>query len=154
MSNIKVIPNSDVSKVTFHSVPDKPGIAAEIFGLLGELGFNVELVVSIPTEKGKGDISFVISRKELLSLLGVLNTLKNKVRTEEITHDENIALISITGHGFSEQPGIAGRVFKTLSKAGINLDTISTSLHAITCVIKENLLPEAQKALEEEFKTE
>ncbi|MCJ7496819.1 MAG: ACT domain-containing protein [candidate division Zixibacteria bacterium] len=154
MNNIKIIANPDVAKVTFHSVPDKPGIAAEIFGFLGELGFNVELVVSTPTEKGKSNISFVIARKEILSLLGVLSNLKNKVRTEEITHDDKIALISITGHGFSAQPGIAGRVFKSLSKAGINLETVSTSLHAITCVIREEVLPEAQKALDEEFKAE
>lgn len=154
MNNIKVIPNADVAKVTFYSVPDKPGIAAEIFGFLGELGFNVEVVVSAPREKGKADISFVISRQELTALFGVLNTLKNKVGSEEITQDEKIALISVTGHRFAEQPGIAGRVFKALSKAGINLDMVSTSLHAITCVIKEELLPEAQKALKEEFKTE
>jgi aspartate kinase len=154
MNNIKIIPNQDVAKVSFHSVPDKPGIAAEIFGFLGELGFNVEVVVSTPTEKGKADISFVISSKELTALLGVLSTLKNKVGSEEITQDEKIALISVTGHGFSEQPGIAGRVFKALSKAGINLDMVSTSLHAITCVIREDLLPEARKVLEEEFKTE
>ena len=153
MNNIKVITNQDVAKVSFHSVPDKPGIAAEIFGFLGELGFNVEVVVSTPTEKGKADIAFVIGRKELLSLLGVLSTLKNKIGSEEITQDEKIALISVTGHGFAEHPGIAGRVFKALSKAGINLDMVSTSLHAITCVIREDLLPEAQKALEEEFKS-
>lgn len=154
MSNIEIVTNQDVAKVSFHSVPDKPGTAAEIFGFLGELGFNVEVVVSAPTEKGKADISFVINRKELMALWGVLSTLKNKVGSEEITQDEKIALISVTGHRFAEQPGIAGRVFKALSKAGINLDMVSTSLHAITCVIKEELLPEAQKALKEEFKAD
>ncbi|MDH4223633.1 MAG: ACT domain-containing protein [candidate division Zixibacteria bacterium] len=152
MNRIQIIQNQDVAKVSFHAVPDKPGTAADIFGFLGELGFNVEVVVSAPTEKGKADISFVINRKELTALFGVLNTLKNKIGSEEITQDDKIALISVTGHRFAEQPGIAGRVFKALSKAGINLDMVSTSLHAITCVIKEELLPKARQVLEDEFK--
>ncbi|MFQ6032968.1 MAG: ACT domain-containing protein, partial [Candidatus Zixiibacteriota bacterium] len=65
MIDVHIASNTNIAKVTLHSVPDKPGIAAEIFGKLGSQGFNVELVVTGISYKGRTDISFAVAENEL-----------------------------------------------------------------------------------------
>jgi len=148
---VQIISNTDVSKVTLHSVEDRPGIAADIFSTLGTQGFNIELVSSVPVSKGKANLSFVIAKEELPSVLAAIEPLKREVKAEKISHDSRIALVSISGHELIRQAGIAGRMFKSLSSAGINIEMISTSMSSITCIISEESMVDAVKALEREF---
>jgi len=150
-NDVQVISNMDVAKVTLHSVEDRPGIAADIFGTLGAQGFNIEMVTSVPVSKGKGDISFVIAKDELQSALATIEPLKKSVGAEKVSYDSKIALVSVCGHDLVRQPGVAGRMFKALSSAGVNIEMISTSMSSITCIISEDFIFEAVKVLEKEF---
>ena len=151
MPDIEVIGNTKVARVTLHSVDDRPGISAELFGQLGSQGFNVELVSSNIVAKGKADISFVVAEEELPAILVLMDSLKESTHAQNVTHDSNVALISISGHGLIQQPGIAAKMFKALSDAGINIQMISTALSSITCMISDQAISDAVKCLEKKF---
>ncbi len=151
MIDVHIASNTNVAKITLHSVPDKPGIAADIFGRLGNEGFNVELVVSGISYKGKVDVSFAVAENELEAIRTLLEKVKDELGAERISHTTSIALVSIAGHQLVQTPGIAGKMFNALSKAGINIDTISTSMSSVTCVVPMDKAKEAVTALRKEF---
>jgi aspartate kinase len=151
MIDVHIASNANIAKVTLHSVPDKPGIAAEIFGKLGAQGFNVELVVTGISYKGRTDVSFAVAENELDAVDTLLQKMKAEIGAERISHTSSIALISIAGHQLAQTAGIAGRMFNALSKAGINIDTISTSMSSVTCMLARDKTKEAVEALRKEF---
>jgi len=151
MKDIELLSNTKVAQVTLHSVDDRPGISAELFGQLGGQGFNVELVSSNIVSKGKADISFVVAEEELPAVLVLMDSLKKTTNAKSVSHDSKVALVSISAHGLVQEPGIAGRMFKALSDTGINIHMISTSLSSITCMISDQVVEDAVKVLEKEF---
>jgi len=151
MEDIQVMSNTKVARVTLHSVDDRPGISAELFGQLGDQGFNVELVSSNIVSKGKADISFIVAEEELPAVLVMMDALKKSTNAQDVSHDSRVGLISISGHGLLQKPGIAGKMFKALSDKGINIQMISTSLSSITCMISDHAIADAVKCLESEF---
>lgn len=151
MVDVHIASNANIAKVTLHSVPDKPGIAAEIFGKLGAQGFNVELVVSGIPHKGRSDILFAVAGNELDAIDTLLQKMKNEIGAEKVTHTSSVALVSIAGHQLAQTPGIAARMFNALSKAGINIETISTSMSSVSCMVAEDKAKEAVEALRKEF---
>jgi len=154
MQDIEVLSNTKVARVTLHAVDDRPGISAELFGQLGGQGFNVELVSSNIVAKGKSDISFVVAEEELPAILVLMDSLKKSTNAHNVSHDSRVALVSISGHGLVQRPGIAGKMFKALSDTGINIQMISTSLSSITCIISDQAIQDAVKVLEKEFELE
>ncbi len=151
MTDVHIASNTNVAKVTLHSVPDKPGIAADIFGKLGNEGFNVELVVSGISYKGKVDLSFAVAENELDAIQTLLQKVMQELGGERISHTTSVALVSIAGHQLVQTPGIAGKMFNALSKGGINIDTISTSMSSVTCMIPVDKAKAAVEALRKEF---
>jgi aspartate kinase len=151
MVDVHIASNTNISKVTLHSVPDQPGIAAEVFGKLGSQGFNVEMVVSGISYKNKVDISFAVAQNELEAIRGLLEKIKNEIGAQKITHTSSVALVSIAGHQLAQIPGMAGKMFNALSRSGINIDTISTSMSSVTCLVTEDKAQEAVEALRKEF---
>ena len=153
MIDVHIASNANIAKVTLHSLPDKPGIAAEIFGKLGSHGFNVELVVTGISYKGRTDVSFAVTENELDAVNTLLQKTKSEIGAEKISHTSSVALVSIAGHQLAQTAGMAGRMFNALSKAGINIDTISTSMSSVTCMIAKDKAKEAVDALRKEFQT-
>ncbi|MDM7915323.1 MAG: ACT domain-containing protein [Candidatus Eisenbacteria bacterium] len=151
METLHAIANRDVSKLTLLGVPDRPGIAAEIFGKLGLQGFNIELVVSTGADGGRADISLAISRSQEEAVLRALEVLREEVGGISIAVNSGVALVSIIGPHLSTEPGIAGRMFRALSKQGINIEVISTSMSSVTCMIGDEWTETALRALREEF---
>jgi len=151
MVDVHIASNANIAKVTLHSVLDKPGIAAEIFGKLGAQGFNVELVVSGIPHKGRSDILFAVAENELDAINALLQKMKSEIGAEKVSHTSSVALVSIAGHQLAQTPGIAARMFNALSKAGINIETISTSMSSVSCMVAEDKAKEAVEALRKEF---
>lgn len=151
MEGLHAVANRDITKITLEGVPDRPGIAAEIFGTLGSLGFNIELVVSTGGSGGQADISLAVSRGQEESVMGALETIRAEVGARALHKSSAVALVSILGQHLSTEPGIAGRMFQALSKRGINIEVISTSMSSVTCLIDEVRTEEAMAALRTEF---
>jgi aspartate kinase len=151
MEGLRAVANRDVTKITLEGVPDRPGIAAEIFGALGQLGFNVELVVSTGGSHGTADISLAIARSQEREILDALESIRREVGARSLHRNSKVALVSLVGHGLSTEPGTAGRMFGALSRAGVNIEVISTSLFSVTCMIEEHSCELALEALRQEF---
>jgi len=151
METLRIESNQEVSKILVEGVPDRPGIAAEIFGALGAQGFNVELVVTTGGTGGLADICLAVSREESRNVQSALSELRKAVSARTVREDVGIALVSVVGSNLSKVPGVAGRMFHALSSRGINIDVVSTSLSSVTCMIPADRTEEAVVALEGEF---
>ena len=151
MDALRVVANKDISKVVLQGVPDRPGIAAEIFGNLGGQGFNVELVVSTGGTGGTADICLAVDASQERQVISALETINKDVMGSNVVADPNVALVSVVGSNLSKVPGVAGRMFRTLSAKGINIEIISTSLSSVTCLIPQDKTEEAIAALDGEF---
>ena len=151
MNHLQAVANHEITKIILEGVPDRPGIAAEIFGALGNRGFNVELVVSTGGTVGRADISFAVARNEEEQILRALETIREEVGARALHADSDVALVSIVGQHLSTEPGIAGRMFSALSGRGINIEIISTSMSSVTCLIEGTLADQAIEALKIEF---
>lgn len=151
MDSLRAIANRNVTKITYVGVPDHPGIAADIFGALGRKDINVELVVSTGGQHGTADISLAVARNQEDSCHAELEAIRGEIGAKGLVRNTHVALVSLLGHGLQTEPGIAGRMFGALSRAGINIEAIATSMSSVTCMIEERHCEAALAALNQEF---
>jgi aspartate kinase len=138
----------DEAKVTVRRVPDRPGIAASVFGPLAEQNLNVDMIVQNVSEDGKKtDLTFTVSRTELARALSAIEAHATAIGYRDITHDANVAKVSIIGIGMRAHPGVAQTMFRTLSDKGINIQVISTSEIKVSVLIAEEYVELAVRAL-------
>ncbi len=138
----------DEAKITLHKIPDRPGIAAAIFGPLADSGVNVDMIVQNVSEDGKKtDLTFTVSRSELARALASIEKAAPQIAYRELTHDANVAKVSIIGIGMRAHPGVAQTMFRTLSEKGINIQVISTSEIKVSVLIAEEYVELAVRAL-------
>lgn len=151
MPDIHLSTMCDVAEVVIRDVPDTPGMAADIFGALGAAGLNVELVISSPCRRNRANIAFAVKEKDIEAAIRILNEMKDTLQFDSITSRSEIAILTLSWHMLSAQPGSGGRLFSALSRAGINIEAISTSLSSISCMVKVSQIDEAERVLREEF---
>ncbi|HET7472111.1 MAG TPA: aspartate kinase [Candidatus Limnocylindrales bacterium] len=144
----------NVAKVTVVAVPDRPGIARSLFSPLAEAGVNVDMIVQNVGHGGETDLSFTVPRVELGKTKKTLEAVVRDLGAREITTDASVAKVSIVGAGLHNAPGYAARMFGTLADAGVNIEMISTSEVRITCMIAEEELETALRALHAAFELE
>ncbi len=139
------------AKVTIREVPDKPGVAATVFGTLAEANVNVDMIIQNVSEHGSTDISFTTPEADLPRARVALDRIVEKLGARTWQLDEAVAKVSLVGAGMRTHPGIAAQMFATLAEAGVNLDLISTSPIRISCVISAEQVAEAVRALHTAF---
>lgn len=144
----------DVAKVTVRHVPDRPGVAAEIFEPLAEAHLSVDTIVQNASEEQLTDITFTLAKADLPRALPKVRAVADAVGAREVVADERMGKVSIVGTGIQSAPGYAARMFRTLYEAGINIEVISTSEIRITCIIPEDSVGEAVRALHKAFELE
>ena len=146
--------NKNEAKITICSVPDKPGIAAKIFGEISKQGINVDTIVQNVPHDRLSDISFTVPKADLNKAIKATQTIGQKIGAGEVLEDRNIARVSLVGSGMRSHSGIAAKMFKTLADEQINIDMISTSEISVSCIIGQDLADKALKALHKAFKLE
>ncbi|MBI3602660.1 MAG: aspartate kinase [Candidatus Omnitrophica bacterium] len=146
--------NKNEAKITICSVPDKPGIAAKIFGEISKQGINVDTIVQNVPHDRLSDISFTVPKVDLNKAIKATQTIGNKIGAGEVLEDRNIARVSLVGSGMRSHSGIAAKMFKTLADEKINIGMISTSEISVSCIIGQDLADKAVKALHKTFKLE
>ena len=144
--------SAEEAKVTVVGLPDKPGIAARIFGVLSELNINVDMIVqSASVHLQKTDITFSLARLDLPKAVTSIANLKDELAFERLVHDDNIAKISVIGTAMRTQPGIAKCMFEVLSEKKINMQVISTSEIKISVLIQADYAELAVRSLHDAF---
>jgi aspartate kinase len=140
------------AKVTIAGVPDRPGIAAALFRPLAAAGINVDMIVQNVSEAGRTDISFTLPRDDLERAEPVLRSVAEEMGAEGVSADRKIAKVSLVGAGMKSDPGVAADMFDALAEAGINIAIISTSPIRISCVVGEDDVEAAVRAVHARFR--
>ena len=137
----------DEAKITVRRVPDRPGIAAAIFGPLSDGGVNVDMIVQNVSADGTTDMTFTVGRADLPRAKAVLNEQIAKIGFAEILADSDVAKISVVGTGMRSHAGVASTMFKSLADRGINIQVISTSEIKVSVLIAADYTELAVRAL-------
>ena len=138
-------------KVTVSHVPDQPGVAATLFKALGDAHIVVDMIVQNVSEKGYTDLTFTVRKEDMARAKKIAEEASKKLRAGEIRIDPNVAKVSIVGVGMKSAAGVAGKMFDTLGKAGINIQAISTSEIKISCLIDAKYTELAVRELHSAF---
>jgi aspartate kinase len=139
------------AKITIIGVPDRPGIAARIFGPVAEAGIVVDMIIQNVSQASLTDISFTVPRADLGKAVGLVQRVAKDIDAKSVAVTEAIAKVSLVGVGMRTHSGVAARMFEVLSREGINIMMISTSEIKISCVIDEKYLELAMRALHGAF---
>jgi len=142
------------AKLTLVAVPDKPGIAARVFKALGDANLSVDMIVqniSHGTGSPATDLSFTVDKPDLLKARKVIDDLHSEVAYVQVIATENIGKLSIVGVGMKSHTGVAGKMFDTLAREGVNIDMISTSEIKISVVVELARAEQAMKAVHAAF---
>jgi aspartate kinase len=144
------------AKVTVVAVPDQPGVAARIFKAIGDANINVDMIVQntghgSPNRIGATDISFTVDKADLLKAQKVIDGLKRDIGFGDVVATDNIGKLSIVGVGMKSHTGVAGKLFETLAREGVNIDMISTSEIKVSVVVDLAKGEHAMKAVHQAF---
>ncbi|MHB0914313.1 MAG: aspartate kinase [Thermoleophilia bacterium] len=142
--------STEESKLTLLRVPDKPGIAATVFGALADENVNVDMILQNVSEQGTTDISFTVMQSDLPAAQLALDRLCDELGVVYVL-GEHMGKVSIIGAGMKSYPGVAARMFRTLADNDINIEMISTSSIKVSCVIERDQVEAAVRALHAEF---
>lgn len=139
------------TKISIIGVPDKPGIASNIFDVVGGSNIVVDMIIQNISHEGLTDISFTLPKTDSKKGLKLAEKVGNEIGAKEVRMDENMSKISIVGAGMRSHSGIAAKMFRTLSEENINIIMISTSEIKISCVIEDKYTELAVRILHKAF---
>ena len=137
----------DEAKVTLRRVPDRPGIAATVFGLLAAANVNVDMIVQNLGADGSTDMTFTVGRADLARAQDALEKARAEVGFDAILADPDVAKISVVGIGMRSHAGVANTMFRTLAEKGINIQVISTSEIKVSVLVAADYTELAVRAL-------
>ena len=138
----------DEAKITLVQVPDRPGVAAAIFGPLAEAAINVDMIVqNVSAEGDKTDLTFTVPKADLAAAVRALEARKAELGGVEIVSDPNVVKVSVIGVGMRSHAGVALSMFRALAEKGINIQVISTSEIKVSVLIAEEYTELALRSL-------
>ncbi|MEH1852823.1 MAG: aspartate kinase [Nostoc sp.] len=154
--------DTDQAKVALLRVPDKPGVAARLFGEISRQKVDVDLIIQSVHDGNSNDIAFTVTMPILKRAEAVATAIAPALRSQsnpkfdeaEVMVEHNIAKVSIAGAGMIGRPGVAAKMFATLAEAGVNIQMISTSEVKVSCVVDANQCDRAVLALRAAFEIE
>ena len=144
----------DQAKITVVHIPDKPGIAANLFTPLSERNISVDMIIQNASLQGYTDLTFTVSKKDMKEAQKIVEATAKEIGAENVEVDDEVAKISIIGVGMVSHSGVAAKMFKTMADEGINIMMISTSEIKISCVIQRKYTELAVTVLHDAFHLE
>jgi aspartate kinase len=141
----------DQAKITVVHVPDKPGVAANLFIPLSEHNISVDMIIQNASAEGFTDLTFTVSKKDMKEARKIVEATAKAVEAKKVEVDDDVAKISIIGVGMVSHSGVAAKMFKTMANESINIMMISTSEIKISCIIKRKYTELAVTALHDAF---
>jgi len=141
----------DQTKFTLLHVPDRPGLAAKVFGPIADNNIVVDMIIQNASAEGFTDLTFTVPKGDAQKALALVQTTAGEVGARGVTSDSEVAKVSIVGLGMRSHAGVASRMFKTLAREGINVQMISTSEIKISIVVDAKYTELAVRVLHDEF---
>ena len=149
VNSLEVLENQTVFSIS--NLPDRPGIAAQIFETLSEANINVDLIIQATHDGKSNDIAFTVNDFELTKTIDQCKLITNQLGGE-YDFKKNMTKLSIQGAGIMGRPSVSADLFDTLSQANINVRLIATSEIKVSCVIDIDNIPKAIRFVSEKFK--
>ena len=144
--------NRDEAKITVVGVPDRPGMAYQILGPIGDANIEIDMIIQNASIEGATDFSFTVHRNDYQKAMDILvKQVKGHLNARDVIGDNKIAKVSVVGIGMRSHSGLASQMFRALAEEGINLQMISTSEIKISVVIDEKYLELAVRVLHKAF---
>ena len=142
----------DEAKITIVGLPDRPGVAAAVFGQLADHHVNIDMIVQSASSTTKTtDISFSVGRLDIEKAVDIIKKIQDSLKFETIVADPNVSKISVVGTAMRSQPGVAKTMFETLAAKGVNIQVISTSEIKISVLIDAEYTELAVRSLHTAF---
>lgn len=139
------------ARVNVRGVPDKPGIAYQILGVVADANIEVDMIIQNAGNEGTTDFSFTVPRGDYQQTLTLLEGLRDSIGAIEISGNDSVCKVSIVGLGMRSHVGIAAQMFRALAADNINIQMISTSEIKISVLIDEKYIELATRVLHKEF---
>ena len=141
----------NVSIISLLHVPDRPGIAYKILSPISDAAINIDMIIQNASIEGYTDFTFTVPKTELARAHKLVSVVARKIGDVKILTDDNIVKVSAVGIGIRTNPGVAARMFQSLSAENINIHMISTSEYRISCAIDEKYGELAVRAIHKAF---
>ena len=138
-----VVQDASESKITILGVPDRPGVSADIFEALAQANVNVDMIVQNTSTAGTTDISFTVPKADVATAEPVMARVAKQLNAGVVTHDDDIAKVSLVGAGMKTSPGVAAKMFRVLADNGVNIEMISTSTIRVSVVVRAAMMQTA-----------
>jgi aspartate kinase len=139
------------ARITLKKVPDQPGIAAKIFSPISEAGILVDMIIQNTRASGETDLTFTVPKADYKKAIDIEKKVAEKIGSEEVFGDMDIAKVSVVGVGMKNHSGVASVMFNALARDNINIIMISTSEIRISCIIEEKYAELAVRVLHTAF---
>ncbi|MCY4575668.1 MAG: aspartate kinase [Chloroflexi bacterium] len=146
--------DAGIARVTLLGVPDRPGIAAQVFSPLADAGISVDIILQNAGQHGLSDLSFTVTRGDLEETIERTRAIQAELGAADVTADDHLAKVSIVGAGLTNSPGYAGAMFRALRDANVNIEMITTAEISLTCVVHQDHVEDAVRALHRAFSLE
>ncbi len=143
--------DNHVARIAIIGLPDRPGTVFQIFSRLGKAKINVDVILQSIGRDGTKDVSFTVDESNTENAVSILKEILPSLGGRSITHDSNIAKVSIVGAGMATNPGVAAKMFEALYQAGINIQMISTSEIKVSVLIERDEADRAVKIVHNAF---
>jgi len=147
--------DSKVARITIVNLPDRPGVAARIFGALGDAKINLDMIVqsagTVADDRPLADIAFTCSRDDLDVALQVCQEVVKEFPGARVVYDTDVAKVSIVGSGVASNYGVAAKMFQALAEQGINIELITGSEIKISCLVRASQAVTAVRAVHDKF---
>ncbi|GIW39716.1 MAG: aspartokinase [Candidatus Binatia bacterium] len=141
----------DEAKLTVQRVPDRPGLAAKIFGAVAQAGIVVDMIIQNVSEDGFTDVTFTVPKADYAKALALIQEVSREIGARGVIPDTDVAKVSIVGLGMRSHAGVAAKMFDVLAREGINIEMISTSEIKISVIVGAKYGELAVRALHEAF---
>jgi aspartate kinase len=146
-----VVHDASESKVTVVGVPDRPGISAALFEGLANANVNVDMIVQNTSKDGLTDISFTMPKADMKVAEDIVSRVAKEIGADGVTHNAEIAKVSLVGAGMKTSPGVAAKMFRVLAENNINIHMISTSTIRVSVVVSASDMELAVRSLHTAF---
>lgn len=146
-----VVHDASESKVTVVGVPDRPGISAALFEGLANANVNVDMIVQNTSKDGLTDISFTMLKADMKVAEDIVSRVAKEIGADGVTHNSEIAKVSLVGAGMKTSPGVAAKMFRVLAANNINIHMISTSTIRVSVVVSASDMELAVRSLHTAF---
>lgn len=151
---VSAVTHSETDVVfTLAGIPDRPGVAADIFDAVAEAHVNVDTIIQNVVH-GRAELSLSVPAEDVAAARAALEPLQAELGPFTLEENHDLGRVSLIGAGMRSHPGVAARMFRTLADHGINLEMISTSPIKVSCMIDRTEIPDAVRALHAAFALE